>query len=341
MHGHGLVNFGRTCYINSIVQILLNTPDFCELLREYQVESETDSNCAPLSNRLIDLAAAYFRGHAQTTQERLRLFVIEFLTRHREFADDQQDQHEYLTFLFDRLHNEQGRASTFNIVAGLDDSDIRVKLEKSALEQLRLDGLSVNNRKIADTPYLCYDSPVFRLFTGQYHSRTECRACMHVYHRFDVFTIWELPIHGSTLESCITQYTSIEKLDAEIECDKCKARTKPCKRITLWRTPEILVINLKRHCFDQTRSNSTRCNTTVTIPLELDVTPYMSIDRKVSGRYELYATGNHIGDANRGHCYSVIKNDGKWYLFNDETVHQTQINLENNDQYLLFYRRIN
>ena len=44
------------------------------------------------------------------------------------------------------------------------------------------------------------------------------------------------------------------------------------------------------------------------------------IDMLSKPLYELYAVNNHRGGLNGGHYTAYIKNNGKWYHYNDEFV---------------------
>ena len=50
----GLYNFGNTCYLNSILQILINTPKFPQVFHIY-------SNSLDLDNPSVDVAVSFTR----------------------------------------------------------------------------------------------------------------------------------------------------------------------------------------------------------------------------------------------------------------------------------------
>lgn len=51
-----------------------------------------------------------------------------------------------------------------------------------------------------------------------------------------------------SIEDCIEEFTQEEELDPSERwlCTKCKSHTRSTKKIDLWKTPNILIIHLKR-----------------------------------------------------------------------------------------------
>jgi ubiquitin C-terminal hydrolase len=74
----------------------------------------------------------------------------------------------------------------------------------------------------------------------------------------------------------------------------------------------------------------------------MNIRKFMTSD--VSGReaeftYELFATANHAGGANGGHCYSWVLKDGQWYVCDDMHVKRFA-SVSDTNNYVLFYRQV-
>ena len=83
-------------------------------------------------------------------------------------------------------------------------------------------------------------------------------------------------------------------------CPKCKTNREARKQIHFWRLPHVVIIQLKRFCFDL-NSCPEKITGFVDFPLyNLDLSPYCLSEPSFSS-YDLYAVVNHYGDVNGGH----------------------------------------
>lgn len=348
----GLPNFGNTCYLNSILQILFNTPGFYDVFMRYSRPTdsmEVMSNQQALVYKFRDLFTVYRSDAApEILRDGLRDFVHCFQTNYAEFGFNQNDQHEYLVFLFRMIHDNMNIRAHMNFTGEvLNEYDA---LEKQALQVWRMDGMSTTIVDIKKDNTDCYDSCIPRMFCGQYHFRTMCEQadCKHVSNLFDVFRCCELPIGNPdkdivTLDESLAEFTGIIQLDSDnpSTCDKCGHKGRSLRKQTFWRLPPVLVISLKRNMFYQTEGGAIRSlkdKRLVQFPQTLDLAPYMSAHREASV-YQLYATGNHRGGPNGGHHYSQVRSekDDKWYTINDKHV-MDGLPSTQEDAYMLFYR---
>ncbi|KAI5295170.1 CSN-associated deubiquitinating enzyme Ubp12 [Ascosphaera acerosa] len=150
--------------------------------------------------------------------------------------------------------------------------------------------------------------------------------------------------HGISLEDCLDEFGREEVLSENDAwyCPRCKTHRRASKRFELWRTPDVLVMHLKR--FSSNRIFRDKLDTLVDFPQELDMTSrVMHPEAGKSQVYELIAVDNHYGGLGGGHYTAFAKNfvDGNWYDFNDSSVHRVDpSNVVTRAAYLLFYRRI-
>jgi len=88
--------------------------------------------------------------------------------------------------------------------------------------------------------------------------------------------------------------------------------------------------------------SSSKNNEIVDFPVSgLDMSKYViNTKSEESSIYDLYAISNHMGSLYGGHYTAHCKNslDGRWYEFNDSSVHRTnETQLVCSSAYLLFY----
>lgn len=334
---HGLQNFGATCYANSIIQILLSIPEICNLTR---VNDDERMEQTEVCIKFISLIRSYMNEHLNPMI--LRDFVAVFFHHNAQFRDGQQDQHEFLSMMLSIIHDTTFILGTFRITGNI--TSLVDKLEMDALDNLRIDGMSTSNTnlKLDKTRQTGISSVIFEIFTGQFHQRTECvnKDCGHISHRFETFRSWEVPINGDTLYQCLKRYTAVVQLDGgdTYECEKCKHHNRSLRKSTLWRLPKILTICIKR--FNAVSHNGTfyfkRDHRSVDVPHVLDVSPFMTLNEPHN--YKLFAIAHHVGELNRGHCYSHVKKGDSWYEIDDENVNLIREPFTGSSAYILFYR---
>ena len=100
----GLKNFGNSCYSNVIIQILTSIPEFVDVLyKRYSfIENEDDLFINyPILSRVIEIIANYKSKNTSLASNYLNEIVNKF-----DSSGSQNDAHEFLVFLLDRLNIE-------------------------------------------------------------------------------------------------------------------------------------------------------------------------------------------------------------------------------------------
>ena len=154
-----------------------------------------------------------------------------------------------------------------------------------------------------------------------------------------------------TLNSCIKKFIECEKMnDSEtVYCSKCKQHLAPIKKLDLWRTPDVLIISLKRFTYQPGMCSVRRekiCDF-VDFPIDnLDLGEYIvgphGQDPTVSNIYDLYAVSQHSGTLGGGHYTAIAQNhfDKNWYMYNDGCVRLAdKKEIVTSAAYVLFYKR--
>lgn len=347
----GLANLGNTCYLNFILQILFNTPGFLEQYQKYydtvlKSGKRRDHPLWPVTAGFNTLCQIYTSPPTadKALISELSQFVRCFYASHSQFGmGGQGDGHEYLTFLLRAFHDVL-YINTHMTVYGNPQSHGDL-LERQSIEDHRVHGSSTSDHMLKTDSTICYNSVVFSMFSGQYRFQTQCRnpECGYVSNRFETFRSCEMPIGNPDkgnvkVEDILTEFTGVTELDTDYECDKCKVRTKCYRRCTFWRMPQILIISLKRglHHYKDGQYMELKDIRPVTVPETLDLSSWSTVTRPQM-KYELYATGNHMGVTHGGHYYAQIKKDDKWHLVNDHKVEVIDSMRHPDHMCLLFY----
>ncbi|XP_072731673.1 ubiquitin carboxyl-terminal hydrolase 4 isoform X1 [Ciconia boyciana] len=179
----GLSNLGNTCFMNSALQCLSNTPPLTEYFLEDKYEAEINQN-NPLGMR-GEIAEAYAELIKQIWSGRQshvapRMFKTQVGRFAPQFSGyQQQDSQELLAFLLDGLHEDLNRVKKkpyleLKDANGRPDSEVA----KEAWENHRLRN----------------DSIIVDIFHGLFKSTLVCPKCSKVSVTFDPFCYLTLPL---------------------------------------------------------------------------------------------------------------------------------------------------
>ncbi|KAJ2999284.1 hypothetical protein HDV02_003217 [Globomyces sp. JEL0801] len=187
-------------------------------------------------------------------------------------------------------------------------------------------------------------SDIERIFGGKIRSQIKCLHCNSLSNTNDPILDLSLDIRNcGSIEHALKRYTAIETLnkDNQYKCEKCNHLRDAEKRITIDSLPQTLVIHVKRFDFGR---KGTKINRHISFTETLNVSPYVSSDKKGQGNieYELFGVNMHAGHScNSGHYYSFIKSsDGNWYKMDDSSVKPVPISsVLQQAGYMFFYQR--
>ncbi|CAG2166059.1 unnamed protein product [Oppiella nova] len=242
----GLDNLGNTCYLNAVVQCLSNT----DLLRQYFFSDKCEEDLTT-SDGMIAYAFSRLIRQLWTTEDPKRTARSVRPTQLKSLCDrwsalswGQNDAHEFLALLVDAIHADLNRVRVKRaITRTTDENDNRLDANTLAIQSWN--EFQRNN-----------DSIITDLFYGQYVSSIHCTVCPKVSLKFDPFVYLSLPIpikHTDIhLTDCLRLYTAPEYLSHSNSwyCPKCKTNREARKQIHFWRLPHVVIIQLKRFCFD-------------------------------------------------------------------------------------------
>ncbi|KAI9261956.1 hypothetical protein EDC94DRAFT_541251 [Helicostylum pulchrum] len=179
----GLQNLGNTCFMNSALQCLSNTPQLTKyFLADLYKKDLNRENPLGLNGQIAEeyaeLVKKLWSGQSSSIAPRdfkytLGKFNKSFIGYH------QHDTQEVLAVLLDGLHEDLNRV-----------------VKKPCIEPPEYDGLT--DKEIADLSWEYHSvrnvSYIVDLFQGQFKSRLICGYCNHVSVTFDPFTYLSLPL---------------------------------------------------------------------------------------------------------------------------------------------------
>ena len=130
--------------------------------------------------------------------------------------------------------------------------------------------------------------------------------------------------NGVTLGDCLDEFGKPEILSESDAwyCPRCKEHRRASKQFELWKSPDILVIHLKR--FSAQGRFRDKLDVSVDFPIKgLDLTTRVAMQEEgKSPIYDLFAVDNHYGGLGGGHYTAYASNfmdeNQTWYEYNGE-----------------------
>jgi ubiquitin carboxyl-terminal hydrolase 36/42 len=322
---------GVTCYINSILAILQQTPIFADYILSANYKDKIKSTKSILFQlyNIINLSHSY--DNYNINPETFRKIVslkdeIWGYQRH-------QDSQEFLSFLLNSIEEEISEKVIFipgRINNNYNQNDYN--LENNLIS------IMANNcwQKYIKNEF----SIIKSLFGGMTHITITCSYCSNKSHNFDFFQILQLSCNNNTtLEGCLDEFIKEEKIDNDnmIKCDFCGHYNKSTKQNKIWKLPKILIIQLKRF---EGQNRAVKISKMIEYPMNLNMNKYSNYNS--SNYYKLFAVNNHhtIGNSiNFGHYTSFVINrfNNKWYKFDDANDLEEVNEIMSKNAYNLFY----
>ncbi|XP_047437089.1 ubiquitin carboxyl-terminal hydrolase 8 isoform X2 [Mugil cephalus] len=329
----GLRNLGNTCYMNSILQCLCNTPAMTDYFNNnYYLEDINRYNILGHKGEVAEefgvIMKALWAGLYKCISP--RDFKITIGKINEQFAGyDQQDSQELLLFLMDGLHEDLNKA----------DNRKRYKEEEND---------HLDDQMAADQAWskhkLLNESIIVALFQGQFKSTVQCQTCHRKSRTFETFMYLSLPLASTSkcsLQDCLKLFSKEERLtdNNKVFCRHCRAHRDSTKKLEIWKVPPILLVHLKRFSYEGRWKQ--KLQTTVDFPLDsLELAQYVIGPKQTLKRYNLYGVSNHYGGLDGGHYTAYCKNALKqrWYKFDDHEVSEISTSsVKSSAAYILFY----
>lgn len=250
------------------------------------------------------------------------------------FSGEQNDPHEFLVYILDRIHTAKSSLVKIDIPVGYEPEKLYLKLYLEHFKKRYENDFSMFVKNFYYYMLTCI----------------ECNNCHHVSYDVspnDIMCV-NLPDDWQsnpnlTLDECIADYFKVEAID--YKCEKCGNSAHNRQDKKLLTRPKTIIIKLKR--YTQMGNSLYKINKFIEYPSMLKLTKYLCSGEE--GAYELYGVINHIGSMNGGHYYSFIRDyalvngNGRfsqgWMVCNDIQVSHISENeaLDSKNAYILFY----
>lgn len=346
----GLRNLGNTCFMNSVLQSLSNLDEFCKILKTLpsfennakkpeskKATTRFTKDGVIMTDELKKVLVALSQGDQKTAISPESLFSVIWKVVPRFRGYQQQDAHEFLRYMLDRLHTE-----LLSLLPGnIKDFEISRPTHVSKSQSL-----------------------VTSVFGGTLQSEVTCLNCRTASKKHDPFLDLSIDIPAQFtgpvkknkngekppnchVHDCLKKFVETEELaDSErFFCNTCKSKQPSTKKFWIRRLPNVLCLHIKR--FRWSTYARTKLDNFIDFPLNaLDMSDYLL--KKLSGTryanagsslYDLAAVIVHHGTgAGSGHYTAFANNKEAWYHFNDTAVRETDFQtVSSSKAYILFY----
>ena len=218
----GLYNLGNTCYINSVVQCLSNTPDLNKYFISNSYKNEMNFKYLNFGCNIVESLADIIKK-LWTANERVitsKEFNDIFFGLNKQFMPGtEQDAHEFLSSLLSNLHDNLNRVYHNKNNDNKKDNESEKESEKeNENEKENKDEKENENEKEdlnIEEKYNDYlkeekkinDSFIYELFTGHYITKTICMKCQKEIIKFEPFNTLSLPIPKKHFSFSIKYFT--------------------------------------------------------------------------------------------------------------------------------------
>ena len=330
---NGIVNLGNTCYMNSIIQCIVNL-DFLTLEDETFLQQSTILS----EKNNFDLVKEWLKMLKQIKSEDkvnvnptgfCKCFIDKLKEHNYYFINFQQnDVGEFMTILFDLLH----KCLEYKVNMEY-EGEIKHSYDKIAVESIKA------WKSFFDSSY----SYIVKKTYNQLLSITNCPECNYSTYNHDPIQVITLDVKekDTKLYDILDNYVNLDKLDDnnKWKCDKCKKDVNPEKKNVFWNLSDILIIQLKRYRIDGNRI--IKINNHIDFPESLCMNKYNMNYYDNSNNYKLTSFSVQSGGMNFGHYYAVCKENDKWICYNDTNIQEIdKKNAFALSPYCLFYKRI-
>ena len=338
----GLKNFGNSCYSNVIIQILTSIPDFINTLykRYSLVENEDDLFVDyPILSRVIEIMSNYKSKNTSLASNYLQDIVYKF-----DVSGSQNDAHEFLVFLLDRLNiellNIENKYKIINNSNEINENSINIEKEEQKedegedeWEEVKKGGKTMkqtNSIKSFKTSILgeVFQGILKQDIIQKGSSKSNCQI--------EPFFTLHLDNEEPSIENMFEKF--FKKKQIEDSGDKYI-------QSFLEKCPNILIVNAKGFFYDKKNKTIVKIKKELIFGEKLIikkeyVSPYLR-DKNIE--YELIGIVVHKGNlATEGHyiCYCKNNKDKTWFYLDDNKVIKVSEDLLHKLRpYILFYKK--
>jgi ubiquitin C-terminal hydrolase len=341
----GLKNFGNSCYSNVIIQILTSIPEFINALykRYTLVENENDLLIDyPILSRIIEIMSNYKSKNTSLASNYLKEIVYKF-----DSSGSQNDAHEFLVFLLDRLNIE-----LLNI-----ENKYKIINDTNDLNNISKDNIKVDEKKISNDDEGEWEEVKKGGKTMKQTNSIKNFKTSILGEVFQGILKQDIIQKGNSTSNCqIEPFFSLHLDNEEPTIEKMFEKFFKKKTIEdsgdkyiqsfLEKCPNIFIVNAKGFFYDKKNQTIIKIKKELIFGAKLIinkdyVSPYL---RNKNIEYELIGIVVHKGNlATEGHyiCYCKDNKDKTWFYLDDNKVIKVSEDLLHKLRpYILFYKKL-
>ncbi|KAI8492070.1 ubiquitin-like protein-specific protease [Branchiostoma belcheri] len=285
----GIRNQGATCYLNSLLQTLLFTPEFRESLFQLGPEelgSLADREKPGAKVRVIPIQLQ-------------RLFAKLLLVDQEAYSTTE------LTDSFGWTNSEE-----------LQQHDVQ-ELSRILFSAIESSLVGTSGQEL-----------IANLYHGTLVNQIICGVCGRISTREEDFQDLTVAVAGyPSLQHALTdQYVEMERLEGknQYRCEQCNKLVNARKGARLKKLPPILSFSLLRFSYDYVKWERYKETGKFTFPKELDMAVFcQDAEQETDTMYELFSVVIHKGSAHGGHYHAYIRDVdrlGVWIPPEDQEV---------------------
>ena len=341
----GLKNFGNSCYSNVIIQILTSIPEFINALykRYTLVENENDLLIDyPILSRIIEIMSNYKSKNTSLASNYLKEIVYKF-----DSSGSQNDAHEFLVFLLDRLNIE-----LLNI-----ENKYKIINDTNDLNNISKNNIKVDEKKISNDDEGEWEEVKKGGKTMKQTNSIKNFKTSILGEVFQGILKQDIIQKGNSTSNCqIEPFFSLHLDNEEPTIEKMFEKFFKKKTIEdsgdkyiqsfLEKCPNIFIVNAKGFFYDKKNQTIIKIKKELIFGAKLIinkdyVSPYL---RNKNIEYELIGIVVHKGNlATEGHyiCYCKDNKDKTWFYLDDNKVIKVSEDLLHKLRpYILFYKKL-
>ena len=333
----GLKNFGNSCYSNVVIQILTSIPEFLNTLykRYSLVENENDLFFEyPILSRIMEVISNYKSKNTSLASNYLQEIVGMF-----DISGSQNDAHEFLVFLLDRLNIELIKIEEkYKITNNTNNNDKNSNNDinnndEGEWEEVKKDGKTMKQTNSLSSFHTSILGEVFQGIlkqdiTQKGKSSSNCQI--------EPFFTLHLDNEEPSIEAMFEKFFRRKMIEGSGDkyiqsfMEKC---------------PDIFIVNAKGFYYDKKNQKIVKIKKELIfgekLILKKDyVSPHL---RNKNIEYDLIGIVVHKGNlATEGHyiCYCKNNKDNSWFYLDDNKVIKVSEDVIHNLRpYIIFYKK--
>ena len=340
----GLKNFGNSCYSNVIIQILTSIPEFINALykRYTLVENENDLLIDyPILSRIIEIMSNYKSKNTSLASNYLKEIVYKF-----DSSGSQNDAHEFLVFLLDRLNIELLNIENKYKIINAHTNDL------NNISKDNIDEKKISNDDEGEWEEVKKGGKTMKQTNSIKNFKTSILGEV-----FQGILKQDIIQKGNSTSNCqIEPFFSLHLDNEEPTIEKMFEKFFKKKTIEdsgdkyiqsfLEKCPNIFIVNAKGFFYDKKNQTIIKIKKELIFGAKLIinkdyVSPYL---RNKNIEYELIGIVVHKGNlATEGHyiCYCKDNKDKTWFYLDDNKVIKVSEDLLHKLRpYILFYKKL-